>query len=506
MNIGELLVSGFGVVLNPLTFLYIFVGTVMGVIFGALPGVSASMAVALAMPFAYAMSPLVSIAFLVAVYCASITGGGITAILFRIPGTPSSAATTFDGYPMAQQGKSGKALGISLVVSALGGLFAAFIMLLLSPQLAAAALKFGPAEMFAVSFLGLSVLTCLDSGNMLKTLISGLIGLFMATIGMDPLEGVPRFTWGSPDLLGGIDMVPIMIGMFAVTEVLKQTVEPQKKLVAVDKNAEEKVKTSLMSFKEGWEMKWTILRSAIIGTVVGILPGAGATIAAFLAYTAEVKLSKHPERYGKGEPRGIAAPETANNAATGGSMVPLLSLGIPGGNAAAIMMSALVLKGVQLGPLLLKTQPQFLSSVFASMIVTNIVMVAIAVVIAKVFSKILSVPYTVLGSTIVVLALVGSFALANSTGDVMIMMLAGVVGYIFVKLKFNPAALVLGLVLGTMCEANLRRAVQLAQGNYFTVLSKPITAVLLLACVLMLVLPAVMPLLKKRKASKAEGA
>ena len=494
---GDMLITGFQIVFTPQTFLLICAGTVLGVIFGAMPGVSASMAVALAMPFAYAMSPIVAIAFLVAVYCASITGGGITAILFKIPGTPSSAPTTFDGYPMALQGKAGKALGASLVCSAIGGIVASVAMFLLSPQLATVALKFGPSELFAVSFLGLSVLTALDSDNLVKTLISGLIGLFLATIGMDPLMAIPRFTWGNPALLSGIEMIPIMIGMFAITEVLKQTQKPTK---LADTGSGSKVKTSLLTFKEAWSIKWTIIRSSIIGTLVGILPGAGATIASFLSYTTEVKMSKNPEKYGKGAIEGVAASETANNAATGGSMVPLLALGIPGGNAAAIMMSALVLKGVQLGPLLVKTQPDYLSSVFASMIVTNIIMVIIAMAIAKVFSKILKVPYSILGPAIVLFATIGSFALQNSTGDVILMAIAGILGFAFIKFKFSSAALVLGLVLGGMTESNLRRAVTLANGDIFAVLSKPITASLLIVCALMLIYPVISNIIKSKKA------
>jgi putative tricarboxylic transport membrane protein len=492
----DMLITGFQIVLAPMTFLLICAGTVLGVIFGAMPGVSASMAVALAMPFAYAMNPIIAIAFLVAVYCASITGGGITAILFKIPGTPSSAPTTFDGYPMALQGKAGKALGASLICSAIGGIVAAVAMFLLSPQLANVALKFGPSELFAVSFLGLSVLTALDSDNVIKTLISGLIGLLLATVGMDPLLAIPRFTWGNSTLLSGIEMIPVMIGMFAVTEVLKQTDKPAK---LIDTGSGSKVKTDLLTLKEAWAIKWTIARSAIIGTLVGILPGAGATIASFLSYTTEVKMSKTPERFGHGAIEGVAASETANNAATGGSMVPLLALGIPGGNAAAIMMSALVLKGVQVGPLLLKTQPDFLSSVFASMIVTNIIMVIIAMGIAKVFSQILKVPYSILGPAILLFATIGSFALQNSTGDVMLMAVAGILGFAFSKFKFSSAARVLGLVLGGMTESNLRRAITLENGDIMAVISKPITATLLVACAAMLLYPIISGMIRSRK-------
>lgn len=500
----DILLNGFQIVFTPTTFLLLVAGTVIGVIFGAMPGVSASMAVALALPFTYGkMDPVIAIAFLVSVYCASITGGGITAILFKIPGTPSSAPTTFDGYPMAHRGEAGRALGFSLIASAIGGLVAAFAMALISPQLSAVALKFGPSELFAVSFLGLSVLSCLDSGNIIKTLISGLLGLALATVGTDPMLGVARFTWGSSTLLSGIEMIPVMIGLFAVTEVLKQTTKPKKIDTKDAQKDSSKTKTVLPSFKELWETKGTMARSSILGTIVGILPGAGATIGSFLSYAIEKKVSKHPEKLGTGIPDGIVASEAANNAATGGSMVPLLSLGIPGGNAAAIMMTALVMKGVQIGPLLVKTQPDYLASVFGSMIVTNIVMVIAAMMIAKVFAKILAVPYSILGPVIVMLAAIGAYALNGNTGDVMLMAGAGIIGYLFVKLGYNSAALVLGLVLGQMCESNFRRAFTLTNGNMVEVFTSPITAIIMISCILMLVYPLIKPLIKKDKKAQA---
>ena len=483
----EQMLTGFSIVLQPVTFSLIFMGIVAGTIFGSLPGVSASMAIALCVPFTYVMSPTVSIAFLVAVYCSAVTGGGITAILFKIPGTPSSAPTTFDGYPMAVQGRAGEALGISILCSAFGGFISAIAMFMVSPQLSSLGLKFGPSELFAVSILGLSVLTCLEPDNILKTVISGLLGLFIATIGSDPIIGSARMTFGSTLLLGGFDMIPIMIGMFAVAEVLKQTIKPIKLGEMV--GGGEEVKTKIMVFGELFAMKATIVRSSILGTVVGILPGAGSTIAAFLSYAAEVKSSKHPERYGNGEPRGVAASETANNAATGGSMVPLLSLGIPGGNAAAIMMSALMLQGVQLGPMLQRTQPEFLASVYASMIVTNFLMILVAIVIAKMFSRIIHVPYSILGSMIAVFSIIGSFAVQNNLDDVFIMLGAGLLGYVFSLYKYNAAALILGLVLGDILESNLRRAVVLTNGSIVAALSKPITAVMLVICLVLVFYP-----------------
>lgn len=491
----SVLIEGFGIVFQPETFILIFFGTVIGVIFGSMPGVSASMAVALALPFVYPLDGVVAIAFLVSVYCASITGGGVTAILFKIPGTPSNATTTFDGYPMAQRGEAGKALGVSLICSAIGGIIAAFMMALFSPALSAAALKFGPGELFAVSLLGLSVLSCLSSGSITKTLISGLIGLFIATIGFDSTSGILRFTFGTTSLQSGLPMIPVMIGLFAITEVLKNTAKPKKIDDAQDSNA----KTTFPSWAEWFRIKWIILRSSVIGTFVGILPGAGATIASFLCYTTETKLSKHPEKFGTGIIDGIAASESANNGATGGSMVPLLSLGIPGGNAAAIMMSALVMKGVQVGPLLLKTQPEYLSSVFGSMMLTNILMVIIAMGIAKVFSKILGVPYSILGPIIIVLSIVGAYALNNSTGDVLLMVFAGLIGYVFSYIGYSSAALILGLVLGELCETNLRRAMSLSDGDFVGAMTSPITIVLLIVSALLIFTPIISNLIKTRK-------
>lgn len=490
----DLIIQGFGVILDPGVLIYIICGTILGVVFGALPGVSSAMATMLALPFTYTMGALPAIAFLVTVYCAAITGGSITAILFRIPGTPSSACTCLDGYPMLEQGKAGQALGISLIASAFGGIFSAFIMMLCTKQLAAAALKFGPTELFAVAFMGLSVMTALDAGNSLRTVISGLIGLGLACVGIDPIQGFNRLTFGSIQLMNGIEMIPVMVGLFATVEVIKQLMKRR----SIDSGDVTNTSTQIRGLGL-WKMKGTILHSSVIGTVVGILPGAGATIASFLSYAAELKLAKDPETYGKGNPRGVAASEAANNAATGGSMVPLLSMGIPGGNAAAVMMAAMTIKGVQMGPLLIRTQPQFLSTVFATQIVTGILMVIVSVVIAKVFTKILDIPYSFLGTTILMLSIIGAFATNNNITNVLIMAIASVLGVLFSKFKFSSSALVLGLVLGEICESNLRRGVLLSK-TFAGFFSSPITAVLLTVSAFMLLWPVVSPYIKKKMA------
>lgn len=497
MSVWELFVSGFAVFSDLSLLLMTFLAVIMGTVFGALPGVSATMAVALGLPFTYSMQPVPAIVFLVAIYCSSITGGSITAILFKIPGVPSSAPTTFDGYPMAQRGEAGKALGVALGTSAIGGLFSAIAMLLLSKQLSQAALSFGPSELFAVTFMGLSILTALDSKNILRTIISGLIGLLLACVGQDPMYAVERLTYGSRELLAGVEMIPVLIGLFAVTEVISQT-GAKDRLKADQGIGGGKVNTKMPSFKEWWSIKWVILRCSILGTIVGILPGAGATIASFLCYSTETKLSKYPEKFGTGIIDGIAASETANNAATGGAMVPLLSLGIPGGNAAAVMMSALVLKGVQLGPLLLVNQPEYLTATFASMIITNILMVVVAIGIAKIFAQILSIPYSILGPIIIMLATIGSWATSMNIMDVKIMAIAGIAGMLFKVCKFNSAAMILGLVLGGICEGNFSRAYTIARGNIWGMFTNSwITGILMLVCIVLLVYPIIAPSIKR---------
>ena len=504
----DLLTSGLSVVFAPKMFILIIFAVFLGTLFGALPGVSATMAVTLGIPFTYKMDAVSAIAFLVAIYCASITGGGMTAILFKIPGVPSSAPTTYDGYPMAQRGEAGKALGVQLIASAIGGMFAAVCMLIFSPQLTQAALSFGPSELFAISFMGLSILTSLEEGNVCRTIISGLLGLLLACIGLDPLLGVPRLTFGTRFLTSGIEMIPVMIGFFAVTEVLKQTNKPSQLKAVTGKVGKADMSAKMPTLKEMWSLKGVIARCSILGTVIGILPGAGATIASFLCYSEEQKISKHPEKFGTGCLEGIAAPESGNNAATGGSMVPLLSLGIPGGNAAAIMMSALVLKGVTMGPLLLVNQPQFLSATFASMFVSNIVMVFAAMIIARIFVQVLKIPYSILGPTIIMMATIGAYSTKNTAVDVILMAISGLIGFVFSTCKFNSSAMILGLVLGVICESNLRRAYTIVAGDTLmeatiNILTRPVTGIIILICILVLLSPVYKPLLKKHNKEAA---
>ena len=503
----DMLIQGFGIVFAPNMLVMVAFATVLGVFFGALPGISATMAVALGIPFTFHMTAIESIVFLVAIFCGSVTGGGLPAILFKIPGVPSSAPTTYDGYPLAQSGKAGKALGTQLVSSAIGGIIAAIVMLFLARPLTALAISFGPAELFAVALLGLSILSSLERDNVCRTLISGLLGLLLACIGMDPLHGWERMTFGISGLRGGMEMIPIMIGLFAITEVLKQT---QGKGKNIDTKDRPKMgKTEFPTIRELVSLKFTLARASAIGCIIGILPGAGATIAAFMAYSVEQKVSKTPEKFGTGCLEGIAAPESANSASAGCSMVPLLTMGIPGGPAGAIMLSAMVLKGVSVGPMLLVNQPEYLSATFVAMLFTSITMVFAAMLLAKFFVLFLRIPYAYLGPMIIMMATIGSFATKNSAVDVMVMAVAGLIGFIFIACKFSVSALILGLVLGRIIESNLRRAFIIAPGeglldtawNVFSirlvVAPIPLTALLILTCMVVLLSPVLKPAIMK---------
>mgnify|MGYP005975446261 CR=1 FL=1 len=502
----SLLLSSYATVWsNPEVLLMTFIGALGGVLLGAIPGMTATMGVALLIPFSFGMDLIPSIGLLLGIYCGGMYGGSISAILIHAPGTPAAAATLLDGYPMCQKGQAGKALSVAMFASFVGGVIGALIMTFLSPIIADMAMNFGPGEMFMLAVFGLSVIVAISGKSIAKGLVSAFFGMLLCTVGLDPTNGIPRFiTYKQTGLLEGFQFIPTLIGLFAVTEVFKQTDPKKKRLSAEDGISGGRVSTKMPSFKEIWSIKWTMLRCSVIGTIVGILPGAGATIASFMCYTMETKLSKHPEKFGTGIIDGIAASEASNNAATGGAMVPLLSLGIPGGNAAAVMMSALTLKGVQLGPLLLTNQPTYLSATFMSMIVTNVLMVVVAMAIAKVFAQILAIPYSYLGPIIMMLALIGTYGDQMSATSVQIMVLAGILGLVVRACHLNSAAIVLGLVLGNMCEQNFSRGYLMARANVFQMFNPtlhPIAFVLIIVCIVLLVSPVFMSMRKKKAAS-----
>ena len=487
--------AGIQLVFQTETLVLMVLGVVAGIVIGALPGLTATMAMALVTPFTFGMPASTAISVLLAIYVGAISGGLISAILLKIPGTPSSIVTTFDGFPMARQGFAGKALGTAIMVSFIGGLISFLILMLVSPQLAKFALKFGPHEYFAVGILGLSTIVSMGSGSPLKGLISGAFGLLFSTVGLDIMTGIPRFTFGSQELTSGLDFVAVLIGLFAISQVLADIENIYQKL-----DVKTKIGSLFPSLAEIKRNVVNIFRSAFIGTWVGILPGAGGSIASLMSYDQAKKFSKTPEKFGTGYIDGIVASETANNAVIGGALIPLLTLGIPGDTPAAILLAALTLHGLQPGPLLYRTNPEIFQIVFISLCVANIMMVLIEMSGIKIFIKILKVPKYILLPLIVGLCVVGSYSINNRFLDVWTMFGFGVLGYLMEKHGFSVAPAVLGVVLGPMIEGEFRRALLISQGNLGSFFTRPISAIVLALTIVLLIVPGLKKL--KRGAKK----
>ncbi|MBG0765011.1 MAG: tripartite tricarboxylate transporter permease [Tissierellales bacterium] len=401
----NLLLEGFQEVLIPLNILIVFGGTLMGMLFGAMPGINASMGVALLLPLTYGMPPITALTMLLGIYCGAIYGGSITAILINTPGTTAAACTTFDGHPLAAQGKAGKAIGMATISSFAGGIISIIILILLAPVLAKVALKFGPPEYFALAVFGLSIITSLSSGTLVKGLIAGFFGLMLGTVGMDMMNGTPRYTFGQVALLDGFSFIPVLIGLFAVSQILIN-VEKLESLNMKDS----KILGLLPTLKELKSVVPTILRSSLLGSFIGILPGAGATISSFICYNEAKRWSKTPEKFGKGSLEGVAAPEAGNNAATGGAMVPLLSLGIPGSETTAVLLGAFMIQGISPGPLLFRDNIGVAYGIFAGLILANIAFLIIGLFGVKGFVKVLQIPTRILMPLILTLAFVGSYS------------------------------------------------------------------------------------------------
>lgn len=476
------------VFLQPLNFVLVIVGTLFGMVCGALPGVSSSMAIILLLPFTYNMEPVAAIVTLVAVYIGGAAGGSISAILLKIPGTPEAVATVFDGHPMAQKGKAGKALGIAISASSFGGIFSAFAMVLAAPLLATIALKFQSAEYFMLALLGLSCITSIGGKDQLKALIAALLGLLFSTIGIDPINGSNRFVFDQPFLMNGVSYIPVMIGVFAVAEVYK-TIGEELRKTSSELTAKGKVSMEIIKFVELLRMWKTLVKSSIIGTIIGIIPAAGGSIAALVSYGEAVRSSKTPEKYGQGEPEGIAAPESANNAAVGGAMVPTMVLGIPGSPTAAVIMAAFMIHGLRPGPLLLRDQPILLYSVFIGILLASILLFAGGRFISKEFARVLKLPYPLLGTLIIALGVVGAYSLQNSFYDVLIMFVFSIIGFLFNHYKYSSSAFILGLILGGIAENSLRKQLIIGNGSWAGFVTRPISLVVLVLSILAFLYP-----------------
>lgn len=456
-----------------------FLGTFLGIIFGAIPGVGPTEGVALLTPFTYVMGPAQALIFLGSIYQGGTYGGQIAAILYKIPGSSEAICTILDGYTMAQKGQAGRALSLGLFASVFGGLMGVLALIFITPFLAKVALSFSPAEYFGLGVLGLSAISGIGQYP-IKGVITALLGLLIATIGIDPISGTMRFSFGSEFFMSGIPLVPALIGLFAASEVFFNVGEKiwlREKKESTFSNNRINVKSMLEIFR----YKWTIIRSTIIGVIIGVLPGVGATTAAILSYNAELRINPEPDEFGKGKAEGIVAPEVANNAAVGGAIVPLLSLGIPGSGTTAVMLAAFLIHGLRPGPLLMIEQQEMVYTLFGGMLIGVAALYIVATLLVKVFVKTLSLPYEVLALVILSFCVIGSLVVSGSVHGVWIMFLFGVIGYLMRLFDYPTAPMLIGMVLGPIMEPALRRALLMNGGSLQAVVLRPIT----LACLVL---------------------
>jgi putative tricarboxylic transport membrane protein len=499
MDYWHSVVMGFQVALQPSNLLFCFVGVLIGTLVGVLPGLGPVAAISLLLPTTFHVNPVSAIIMLAGIYYGAMYGGSTTSILVNIPGEAASVVTCLDGYQMARQGRAGPALGIAAFGSFIAGTIGVVGLMLIAPPLAEMALKFGPPEYFSLMILGLTILTFLASGPMWKALLMAAFGLFLGSMGMDNMTGATRFSFDIVELSDGIGLVPVVMGVFGISEVLLNVEQSMERSVF-----ETKIKNLFPTLKDWADSIWAILRGTVIGFFLGILPGGGAVISSFVSYAVEKKVSKHPERFGTGMIAGVAGPESANNAATGGAFIPLLTLGIPANSVMAILLGAMMIHGMQPGPMLVKEQPGLFWGAVTSMYLGNAMLLVLNLPLIGLWVKILKVPYPILFPLILLFCLIGAYSLNNSIVEVLIMVIFGIIGYLFKKFEYEAAPLVLALVLGPMLEAALRRSLLLSAGNPLIFFTRPISAGLMLVSFLLLVSPLV-PRLKKQRAALPKG-
>lgn len=484
-------------VFSPAALFYTFLGVLFGILCGAMPGLSAVMAVSIMLPFTFSLKDT-GIMMLLGIFCGAVYGGSITAILINTPGTANSAATCLDGYPMAHKyGQPGRALSISTMASTFGGVFSAVMLLWIAPTLSKIALNFGVTEMFALGVFGLSIVTAVSSKSVVKGLLGAMLGLLLGTVGMDTTSATFRYTFGTTYFISGVQFVPLLIGLFAFSQCLLSAEEDLKTMA---KSKREKLTQILPTKSDIKQTAPTIALSAVIGTVIGAIPGTGGDIASWISYNEAKRFSRHPEKFGDGAPEGIAAPEAANNAVSGGAMIPLLTLGIPGDSVTAIMLGALMMQGIAPGPLLFTTQTVKVYTIIIALFVSNVFMCLLGYGAIRGFAKISLVPMKWLNPLVFVFCTVGTFAINNNIGDVFLMIGAGIAGYILTKLNFCMPPIILGLILSSTVEENLRRTLVLSDGSLRIFLSHPIAMVLLAVAAISLVSPIIMNGWKKRSA------
>ena len=475
------ILAGFQQVMHPMILFYCFMGVLIGTLVGVLPGIGPIGAMSMLLPATFGMSPVVSIIVLAGIYYGSQYGGSTTSILVNVPGEGASIVTCIDGYQMARRGRAGVALGISALGSFIGGTVSVIALQFLVFPLSSAALKFGPPEFFALMFLGLTLLTYLTRGSVVDGFLMVILGLLIGIVGMDPMTGKQRFVFGIPNFLDGIGLVPVAMGLFGVAEVLDGLETTITRSILM-----EKIK-NLFPNKEDWKRAaMPIARGSIIGFIAGIIPGAGPVMSSFVSYATEKRFAKHPEEFGKGAIEGVAGPETANNAAVGGSFVPLLALGIPPSASMGLLVGALMIHGVTPGPLLIIQRPDIFWGVIASMYVGNIMLVILNLPLISMWVQVLKIPAKTLLPIILLCCMIGAYANKSDHIEVVIMIAFGVVGYILRKFRYELAPLVMALVLGPLLEANFRNSLSLADGSFSVFFTRPISAVIITIALLLI--------------------
>jgi len=477
---------GFGVALSPANLLFCGLGVTLGTLLGALPGIGSVTGVAILLPLTFGMDPTTAIIMLAGIYYGVMYGATISSILLNTPGDASVVISSIEGYPMAKAGRAGAAFSMNAMASFIGGTFGAVMLNIGAPVVAMAALKFGPPEYFSLMIMAMLSLAGLAGDSPTKGIIMGAFGVFLATVGVDVVHGVLRFTYGSVAMMNGIDFLPVAIGVFGVGEVLVQfeTLREQKAL-----NVKLSFRELLPTTADWVRSRFAILRGAVIGFVIGVLPGAGATLASFLSYATESKLTCHKDELGKGAIEGLAGPEAANNAAAAGSLVPMMTLGVPGSGTTAVLLGAFMMYGIQPGPLLFQDQPKLAWGVIASMYIGNVMLVVLNTVFIPAFVRVMKVPATLLLPIILVLSVVGAYSLQNSMVDVWIMIAAGIGGYFIKKYKYPAATLILGLVLGPLAEVNFVRSLSMSHGEISIIFTRPLSVILLAVGVLSIFAP-----------------
>ncbi|MDI7259366.1 MAG: tripartite tricarboxylate transporter permease [Thermodesulfobacteriota bacterium] len=497
MEILHNVIYGFGVALQPVHLMYCFFGVLIGTLVGVLPGLGPAAAIALLLPATFKVTPVAATIMLAGIYYGAMYGGSTTSILVNIPGEAASVVTCLDGYQMARKGRAGPALGIAAFGSFIAGTFAVIALTFVGPLLSNLAIAFGPPEFFSLMIVGITVLTYLSSGSMIKALIMAGVGLILSGVGMDTISGKYRFTFRIQSLLDGIGIVPVAMGLFGISEVLLNLETEIKRDILASR-----LKNLFPSLKDWLESIGSIVRGSILGFFLGIIPGGGAVVASFASYAIEKKVSKHPEEFGKGAIQGVAGPEAANNAGAGGSFIPLLTLGIPANPVMAILMGALMIHGLAPGPLLMTKNPDLFWGTIVSMYIGNGMLLILNLPLIPLWVKVLKVPYYLLYPLILLFCLIGAYSLENSTSNILIMLIFGILGFLMKKFRYDGAPMILALVLGQKLETSFRRSLIMSHGDFSIFVSRPISLAFLITAVLLLIIPIIT---QRKKLSTLRG-